>query len=41
MSGKDIFIYPFVIEKSGEDVALYFPDIPGAAIIAADTVSGN
>ncbi|AJK28056.1 type II toxin-antitoxin system HicB family antitoxin [Paenibacillus larvae] len=40
MSGKDIFIYPVVIEKSGEDVALYFPDIPGTAIIAADTVSG-
>ncbi|MGX4583386.1 type II toxin-antitoxin system HicB family antitoxin [Paenibacillus chitinolyticus] len=40
MPRKDSFIYPVVIESADDGVGLYFPDLPGTAIMAADTVTG-
>ncbi|WP_068777545.1 type II toxin-antitoxin system HicB family antitoxin [Paenibacillus sp. FJAT-26967] len=37
---KDSFIYPVVIETADDGVSLYFPDLPGTAVMAADTVTG-
>ncbi|WP_433943348.1 type II toxin-antitoxin system HicB family antitoxin [Paenibacillus sp. SN-8-1] len=33
---KDHHIYPVVVEKSDNGVALYFPDIAGTAVLAPD-----
>ncbi|PAD73685.1 type II toxin-antitoxin system HicB family antitoxin [Paenibacillus campinasensis] len=37
---KDTHIYPVVIEQSDDGVSLYFPDIPGTAVLAPNVVSG-
>lgn len=37
---KDIYIYPVVIEQSNDGVSLYFPDVPGTAVLAPNVISG-
>lgn len=33
---KNTYVYPAVIEKTDDGLGLYFPDIPGTAVLAPD-----
>ncbi|MEK3950277.1 type II toxin-antitoxin system HicB family antitoxin [Paenibacillus sp. FSL H7-0703] len=33
---KNTYVYPAVIEKADDGIGLYFPDIPGTAVLAPD-----
>lgn len=37
---KDTYFYPVVIEQSNDGVSLYFPDIPGTAVLAPNLLTG-